>query len=271
MTEENNMEIIIKDKKDIIKSTQQVQKNQESIIPMQLMQIAIENNGAVEQLEKLMELQERWEAKQAKESYFIALASFQSEIPVIEKKKKVYYESKKPGVSPTAYKYAPLDDIMIQIRPFLEKNGLSVRWEQSQDDHSICVTCIVTHVNGHSERVRLSAVADQTGNKNNIQATASTVTYLRRYTITGALGIATADEDIDGRIPSYMESKQQEEQNKQLHDFKFYPDSAFVKNWTKWLKGVESGKITKENLINKLESKGHTLTDDQRNQIEGIK
>ena len=267
----SNSELVAQDQKQITEHAQPMHQKQGSIMPMQLMQMAIENNGAVEQLEKLMELQERWEAKQAKESYFVALASFQSEMPVIEKKKEVYYQSKKPGVPPTAYKYAPLDDIMMQIRPFLERHGLSVRWEQSQEGNSICVTCIVTHVGGHSERVWLSGVADQSGNKNNIQATASTVTYLRRYTVTGALGIATADEDFDGRIPSYMEAKHQEAESKQLQEFKFYPDGAFTENWPKWVKGVESGKITKENLINKLESKGHTLTDEQRNQIEGIK
>lgn len=242
-----------------------------AMMPMQLMQIAIQNNGAVEQLEKLMELQERWEARQAKQAYFSALASFQAEMPVIEKKKCVYYQSRKPGVPPTEYKYAPLDDIMFQIRSLLDKNGLSVRWEQTQDEALIKVTCIVTHIQGHSERVVLSGIPDQSGNKNNIQSTASTVTYLRRYTVTGALGIATADEDFDGRLPDYSAAKNEAQELKQLSEFNFYPDSDFSECWPKWLKAIGSGKITKQSLINKIESKGYTLTDEQIKQIEGIK
>ncbi|WVH05539.1 hypothetical protein KKJFFJLC_00038 [Vibrio phage vB_VpaS_PGB] len=249
-----------------------IQQNQQSFAPMQLIQLAVEKGGAVDQLEKLMDLQERWDAKQAKEAYFQALAKFQSIMPVIEKKKEVSYQSKKPGVPPTFYKYAPLDDIMVQIRPSLEACSLTVRWEQVQlDGGVISVTCVVTHVQGHSERVTLNGSPDQSGMKNNIQSTASTVTYLRRYTVTGALGIATADEDFDGRVPAYLEAKNQEAEEKQLQEFKFYPDSTFASNWPKWLKGVESGKISKENLINKLESKGHTLTDEQRKQIKEIK
>jgi hypothetical protein len=45
----------------------------------------------------------------------------------------------------------------------------------------------------------MSAGADSTGNKNNIQSIGSTRTYLQRYTLVGALGLSTADEDNDGK------------------------------------------------------------------------
>jgi hypothetical protein len=35
---------------------------------------------------------------------------------------------------------------------------------------------------------------------------ASTSSYLRRYTLTGVAGIATADEDIDGRLPQTFDN-----------------------------------------------------------------
>jgi hypothetical protein len=49
----------------------------------------------------------------------------------------------------------------------------------------------------------MSAPADKSGGKNDIQAMASTVTYLRRYTLTGALGITTGNDDNDGGKPEY--------------------------------------------------------------------
>jgi len=44
---------------------------------------------------------------------------------------------------------------------------------------------------------------DKSGGKNDIQAIASSVTYLRRYTLTGALGISTCEDDNDGGRPSF--------------------------------------------------------------------
>ena len=49
--------------------------------------------------------------------------------------------------------------------------------------------------------------ADKSGSKNVIQAVGSAVTYGQRYTLIGALGITTADEDIDGRLPDEFKQK----------------------------------------------------------------
>lgn len=157
--------------------------------PMSLMQVAVESNADIDKLEKLMALQERWEAGNAKKSFYAALSDFQRKCPEIKKLKKGHN-----------YMYAPLGDIIAQIKDLLADCGLSVRFEQ---DHSsgIAVTCVVSHKDGHSERNSMTGGADTSGSKNSIQAVGSTVTYLQRYTLTGALGITTADADIDGRLP----------------------------------------------------------------------
>lgn len=63
----------------------------------------------------------------------------------------------------------------------------------------IRVTCVLTHSRGHSERVWLQAARDDSGNKNSIQAVGSTVTYLQRYTLLAATGMAVQDQrDDDG-------------------------------------------------------------------------
>ena len=159
------------------------------ISPMQLMQVAIESNADLDKLEKLMELQERYDAGIAKKEFYSALAGFQRNCPDIKKLKQGHN-----------YQYAPLGDIMAQIREPLYDYGLSIRFEQ---DHSngITVTCVVTHRGGHSEKTTMTGGADTSGSKNGIQAIGSTVTYLQRYTLIGALGITTADADIDARLP----------------------------------------------------------------------
>ena len=48
----------------------------------------------------------------------------------------------------------------------------------------------------------MSAPADTSSQKNSIQAIASTVTYLQRYTANALLGLAAVDMDTDSRTPA---------------------------------------------------------------------
>lgn len=156
--------------------------------PMQMIEAAVSKGMDVESLSKLMDLQERWEKSNAKKMFFHAFNEFQSTMPSIKKLSNGHN-----------CKYAALGDIAEQIRPSLRKCDLSYRFEQDHQN-GITVTCIVSHVDGHSESTTMTAQPDISGKKNPIQAIASTVTYLQRYTLTGALGITTADEDLDGRL-----------------------------------------------------------------------
>lgn len=158
--------------------------------PMQLIEVAVNANADIDKLERLMGLQERWEQNNAKKEFFAAMSKFNAECPTIVKRKKAHNSF-----------YAPLGDIHAQIKETLVSCGLSFRFEQ---DHSngITVSCLVSHASGHTEKATMTAQADTSGSKSPIQAIASTVTYLQRYTLCSALGITTADEDMDGRIDS---------------------------------------------------------------------
>ena len=169
---------------DLVERTESTELN----VP-KLLEVAVQQGAAVESLERLMDLQDRWEAKQAKMAYFDALAKFQADQPVIYKNKEGHN-----------FSYAPLADIQIAIGGLLRKCGLTYRFEQKHDKDAISVTCVVAHVQGHSERTTMDAVPDTSGSKNVIQARGSTVSYLQRYTLIGALGLLTADKDVDGRI-----------------------------------------------------------------------
>jgi len=164
--------------------------------PQSLLSQAIEKGLDVEALSKLMDLQERWQANQARKLFFEAFTKFQTEVPEIRKTKDVSFNQ-------TKYQYAPLSDITRQIGKTLEKNGLSYRWEIKDDADQLQVTCLVSHIEGHTETTTMSAKADTSGAKNAIQARGSAIEYLKRYTLIGALGISTADSDIDGRLPEY--------------------------------------------------------------------
>ena len=170
-----------------------------AITPMQMLQIAVEQGADLDKLTKLMDLQERWEANEARKAFVVAKAAFKAEAPTITKNKHVGFKSKKDGAASTDYNHATLDNVAETLSPILSKNGLAYAWETQQSEGGlITVTCVLTHVRGHSERVSLRAGLDQSGNKNNIQAVGSTVTYLQRYTLLSITGMATADQDNDG-------------------------------------------------------------------------
>lgn len=180
--------------------------------PASLIALAIEKGKEfeVDKLEKLLDLQERWEAKEAKKSFLDSLAKFQSEVKEIKKSKTVDY-----GVGKAKYKYAQLSDIDEAIKEPLARNGLTKTFHITEEGGRIHVTCKISHIAGHSEVTTMSGAADQSGSKNAIQASGSTITYLQRYTLIGALGLTTADEDNDGS--SRVEESKKYSENSNLN------------------------------------------------------
>ena len=173
-----------------------VQEPRGAVTPMRLLEIATQQGADVDKLGKLMELQMRWEANEARKAFVGALNEFKRDPPKISKNKQVDFQTTKGR---TTYKHATLDKVSDTIGAALAQVGISHRWETEQlDGGLIRVTCILTHDDGHSERVALQAGRDDSGNKNNIQAVGSTVTYLQRYTLLAATGMAVQDQDDDG-------------------------------------------------------------------------
>lgn len=171
--------------------TQELEVQTEKLTPVSLLQQAIEKGLDVEQLEKLVGLQERWEENKARKQFFQAFTEFQSKCPEIRKSKQVKFKE-------TEYKYAPLADITRQIAKTLDDCKLSYRWEIQDDEKTIKVTCLISHIEGHTERTTMTANPDTSGSKNAIQARGSAIEYMKRYTLIGALGLSTTDTDTDG-------------------------------------------------------------------------
>lgn len=151
----------------------------------------------MDQLDKLLDLQMRWDAEQQRKAYVAAMAAFKAEPIVIEKRKLVEFETREGDT--TSYRHATLADVVDAVVAGMGKHGLSHRWDVNQEGGKVEVACIVTHRDGHSESVTMAAAPDNSGKKNAIQQVASTVTYLQRYTLMSACGVAAADIDDDGR------------------------------------------------------------------------
>lgn len=163
---------------------------------LDLMALAVQSKSGVDQLERLMAMKNAEEERSARRDFFEALSKFQELVGPIMKDKTVDFPTAR-GV--TNYRHASLGQIESQIKGPMREVGLSRRFEIKNEAGAQTITCIITHVSGHSERTSMMAPADTSGSKNAIQSLGSTVTYLQRYTLIGALGLVTADEDNDGR------------------------------------------------------------------------
>jgi hypothetical protein len=152
----------------------------------------------VNKLSALLEVRERWERNEARKAFVSAMNAFKADPPEISKNKHVKI-ARKDGTGFVEYDHATLDHVCDAITQGLSKHGISHRWSINDTDKEwIVVTCILTHDLGHFEETSMRGCADQTGNKNALQARSSTVTYLQRYTLLSATGLAASNGDDDG-------------------------------------------------------------------------
>lgn len=160
------------------------------VTPMDMLQIAVSKDANMDQLSKLMDMQERYEANEAKKAYMLAMSEFKAHAPTI-------YADKDVSYSGTAYSHASNANVTSAIIPVLAEYDLVHKWDQAQNDGQITITCVITHKLGYSESVPMTASPDTTGSKNPIQAIASAITYMQRYTLLAATGLAVADKNDD--------------------------------------------------------------------------
>lgn len=159
-----------------------------AITPMDMLDRAVQSGQSIEVLTKLMDLQERWEKTQARKSFDAAVAAAKAEIPVIGKNATGHNDKR----------YANFAAYARVVDPILGAHALGYRFRTVQDEKTIRTTCVLFHKDGHSEENTLAGPADASGSKNAIQAIGSTLTYLQRYSLVQALGLAAAEDD-DGK------------------------------------------------------------------------
>lgn len=148
----------------------------------------------VERIEQAFAIYERMDKMRARRAFDAALAGAKAKIPVIAKNRTVQFDTK--GGDRTEYRHEDLAEIARTVDPILAEFGLSYRFRTtSHIGEPVVVTCILSHADGHFEENTLSAGRDESGKKNAIQSIGSTITYLQRYSLKAALGLAAAADD----------------------------------------------------------------------------
>lgn len=158
----------------------------------------------VDMLDQFLEMQAKWEAREAEKAFLRAMTAFKAEggIPEIVKGVHVHYESKRnPGVV-VNYHHEELADVVSAVLIQMARFGLTHSWKPIQEGQGnaqlVKVRTVLRHTAGHSEEVELFAAPDDSGGKNSIQAVKSTVTYLERIGLLAILGLAAKGQDDDG-------------------------------------------------------------------------
>jgi len=203
--EHEKVELTLEDESTVLVPAENKQISTEAVTPMMMMQMAIREGSDVATMERLWALNEKVEAANAKKAYDLAMSEFKKDLPKIFKDKHVSFGN-------TEYDHASLGNVVEKIASRLGEHGLSHHWDVEQKE-KIKVTCILTHSQGHCEVVSLESAADTSGSIKGIQAIASTISYLQRYTLLSATGLATQDMDDDGQKAEPVELISEEQVN----------------------------------------------------------
>ncbi len=161
--------------------------------PMGQMVTAMQKGASLADVREMMTIQREWEAGEARKAYNVAFSKFKAEAVHIVKNRQVT-DGPLKGKS-----YAELHSVVDALTPALSRHELSASWKLTKDDKDwMEVTCYLRHSQGHEESASMGGPPDTGGAKNQIQARASTKSYLERYTLKAICGVAEGGEDNDG-------------------------------------------------------------------------
>lgn len=170
-------------------------KPNDSLSVESLISQAIAGNVPVDTIERLMAMRRELKEEYAKEQYDRAMAAFQGKCPIIVKTKKV-----KTNSGADAYSFAPLETIVEQVKPILQRHGFSYAVQTETVEGGVRSNVIVTHIGGHSVGYGFeSPLLSGTAIMSKPQVVAATLTFCKRQAFNNAFGIMTADEDTDSK------------------------------------------------------------------------
>ena len=156
--------------------------------------VSAQNVGA---LEKMVELYERVEDRNAEKAFAAAFVELQAEMPAVQAIKPV---PDRNGV--VKYKFAPLEEIMLQLGPYLRRHGFTVSFSFDYKEDKLVCACTIQHLQGH-KRTNFFAVRVGSGppGATATQSDGAAATYAKRYALCDALNIVI-EHDSDARATS---------------------------------------------------------------------
>lgn len=168
--------------------------------------MATDASISIERVEQTFAFYQRVQADRARQAFYAAFAEMQKDLPAVERR----------GTGHNAKKYARFEDFIEAIKPTLTAHGFSLSHRIKQPTAALIeITAILAHRDGHAEETSIALPPDTSGNKTAVHALGSAISYGKRYTGLLIIGVATADEDDDGKAAGAGETIS-EEQCKEL-------------------------------------------------------
>lgn len=167
-------------------------------------EVALNKDLDVTKLDALLQMQERIMERQNREAFDRALAAMQSELPVIDRNGRIEVRKKdaqgeRTGDIQQSTAFAKWEDIVEEVAPVLQKHGFALRFKPGNTEKGLISIEATLSGHGHREVADLALVHESSGNKNPIQAIASTISYGKRILGCALLNIVTRGEDDDGK------------------------------------------------------------------------
>lgn len=170
---------------------------------MQLLSLALENNAAIDVIERLAALQEKAQDRDAEMQFNEAMNAVQAELG------RIAPDLTNPQTHSRYASYAALDK---KIRPIYTRHGFSLSFDSGDSPlaDTVRVLCYVSHKSGHTRKYTGPPMpADGKGAKGGdvmtkTHATGAAMSYGARYLLKYIFNIAVGEEDSDGNAPSPM-------------------------------------------------------------------
>lgn len=153
----------------------------------------------IDKLERLIAMQERIEARNAKAAFLDAKLAMRPHLPSIDMRGRIVIKDKNSGEVTQETPFARFEDIQLVIEPILTEYGFDLSFKNGlSEEGKVRVTTILTHRDGHSEDTYFDLPHDSSGSKNSVQAVGSSTSYAKRYGVVSILNLRVAGQDDDG-------------------------------------------------------------------------
>lgn len=107
----------------------------------------------------------------------------------------------------TSSSYAPLDQILNEVRPLLAQHSLSIVQFPASEGDKVGLTTMVLHSSGQYIAETILMGLPEEKKKSAAQVVGSIITYLRRYSLQGVLN-QSAEKDTDGNLSTPSKPKE---------------------------------------------------------------
>lgn len=157
---------------------------------------ASDPNVDIDKMERLLQMQERVQARDAEQAFNEALNAAQSEM------RPIAANASNPQ---TRSRYATFDKLDRVLRPIYTQNGFSLSFDEGESPKPdyVRVVCYVSHVGGHTRTYHRDMPADGKGAKGGdvmtkTHAAGAAGSYGARYLLKGIFNVAVGEDDDDG-------------------------------------------------------------------------